>query len=202
MGEDFYDLVDGLRAIENVLESLEWKKPNRLAHVLVLMTDAKSYYEMKHYTMAMPRKILEENLEWVCNHAPGGIDVSNFTLKEVDGNIVIFKADRKIVKIVKYNQKRILKLIKDKKIPIETCPTSNLRIGYFDKYSELPTCSLLKHSKAVGTINTNAPGLLATSLENEYSLISLALKKDLRKSDDKILKIMKKLMQNARNSSF
>lgn len=205
VGENFYDLVDGLRAIEDVLDVLKWNKPNRLAHVLALLTDVHDYYEKKHYTMTMPRKMLEENLEWVRHHAPKGMDVSSFMLKNgdgKDGDIEIFKADRSIVDIVRDNQKRILKEIIDKEIPIETCPTSNLRIGYFDKYSELPTCSLLTRGKAVVTINTDAPGLLATSLENEYNLISLAMKKDLGESDDSIKVYMERMMQNARNASF
>lgn len=115
---------------------------------------------------------------------------------------MVFRLKRTIVNVVKYNQDRIRTEIIHRGIPIETCPTSNLRIGYFSKYSELPTCSLLCDEESVVTINTDAPGILNTSLENEYNLIALALKKDIGKSESDIKKTVERLKQNAKAAMF
>lgn len=119
-----------------------------------------------------------------------------------DEDILVFKLNRTIVEVVKYNQDRIRTEIIRREIAIETCPTSNLRIGYFSKYSELPTCSLLNDEKSVVTINTDAPGILCTSLENEYNLIALALKKDMGKSESDIRQAIARLRQNAETVTF
>lgn len=205
IGENFYDLVDGLRAIDEIMTDLNWQKPNRLAHLLALFTDAAKYYELKHYTVAMPKKMLSDNLEWIRKNAPEGVDTNDFVLPDnlqQDEDIVVFRLKRTIVDVVIYNQNRIRREIIHRGIPIETCPTSNLRIGYFSKYSELPTCSLLCDEESVVTINTDAPGILNTSLENEYNLIALALKKDKGKSESDIKKAVERLKQNAKAAMF
>lgn len=205
IGENFYDLVDGLRAIDEIMTDLNWQKPNRLAHLLALFTNADKYYERKHYTVTMPRKMLLDNLEWIRKNAPEGVDTNDFVLPhdiQNDEDIVVFKLNKTIVEVVKYNQDRIRTEIIRRGIPIETCPTSNLRIGYFSKYSELPTCSLLCDEESVVTINTDAPGILNTSLENEYNLIALALKKDKGKSESDIKKAVEKLKHNAKAAMF
>lgn len=205
IGENFYDLVDGLRAIDEIISELNWQKPNRLAHLLALFTDAAKYYEQKHYTVAMPKKILSDNIEWVRKNAPEGVDTNDFVLPDnlqQDENIVVFRLKRTIVDVVKYNQDRIRTEIIHRGISIETCPTSNLRIGYFGKYSELPTCSLLCDKESVVTINTDAPGILYTSLENEYNLIALALKKDMGMSEKDIRQAISRLRKNAETVTF
>lgn len=204
VGEDFYDIVDGLRAIEEVVLDLNWNRPNRLAHLLALFTNPKKYYEAKHYTVTMPHDILEKNIEWLNSHTPNDMDKGLFKLdsNKKGNDIEVFKLDKNIVKIVEYNQKRILEEIINRNIPIETCPTSNLRIGFFDKYSELPTCNLIKDENAIVTINTDAPGLLGTSLQNEYNLIALALEKDLGKNKKEIQSVLKRLGKNAADSIF
>lgn len=205
VGENFYDLVDGLRAIDEIITDLNWQKPNRLAHLLALFTDADKYYEQKHYTVTMPRKMLLDNLEWIRKNAPEGVDTNDFVLPndiQNDEDILVLKLNRTIVEVVKYNQDRIKKEIINREIPIETCPTSNLRIGYFSKYSELPTCSLLSDEDSVVTINTDAPGILYTSLENEYNLIALALKKDMGMSEKDIRQAIARLRQNAETVTF
>lgn len=204
VGEDFYDIVDGLRAIEEVVFCLNWKRPNRLAHLLALFTNPKKYYEAKHYTVTMPHDILEKNIEWLNSHTPNDMNKDLFKLNsnKKENDIEVFKLDKNIVKIVEYNQKRILEEIINRNIPIETCPTSNLRIGFFDKYSELPTCNLIKDKNAIVTINTDAPGLLGTSLQNEYNLIALALEKDLGKNKEEIQSVLKRLCKNAIDSIF
>ena len=93
IGENCYDLVDGVRALDELMTDLNWQKPNRLAHLLALFTNADKYYERKHYTVTMPRKMLLDNLEWIRKNAPEGVDTNDFVLPDIlqqDEDIVVF----------------------------------------------------------------------------------------------------------------
>ena len=60
------------------------------------------------------------------------VDTNDFVLPDnlqQDEDIVVFRLKRTIVDVVKYNQDRIRTEIIHRGIPIETCPTSNLRIA-------------------------------------------------------------------------
>ena len=77
VGEDFYDLVDGIRAIEEVIRFFRMDKRCRLGHCLALGMDAKTYYESRYKTVIMPRQILLDNMVWLLKFAEErGIDLS------------------------------------------------------------------------------------------------------------------------------
>lgn len=65
VGEDFYDLVDGLRAIDEAILFLHLRRGDRLGHCMALGLDAKQYYLDKHYTIPVPRQNLLDNLIWL-----------------------------------------------------------------------------------------------------------------------------------------
>lgn len=65
VGEDFYDLVDGLRSIEEAVRLLQISKGNRLGHCMALGMDAKKYYQQRHRTVVMPKQILLDNIVWL-----------------------------------------------------------------------------------------------------------------------------------------
>lgn len=65
IGEDFYDLIDGLRAVDEVLVFLNWNGHNRLAHLNSLFVDVEKYYETRHWNMIIPQQILLDNLIWI-----------------------------------------------------------------------------------------------------------------------------------------
>lgn len=64
-GEDFYDLIDGLRAIDELLLFLDYGQGNRIGHALSLGLDAKHFYESKHMTRLAPRQYVLDNLVWL-----------------------------------------------------------------------------------------------------------------------------------------
>lgn len=68
-GEDYIDLVDGLRAIDESIIFLNLKRGDRLGHALALGVDACSYYERKHYTIAGEKQCLLDNMIWVFHRA-------------------------------------------------------------------------------------------------------------------------------------
>lgn len=64
-GEDFYDIADGLRTIEETITFLDLHACDRIGHAIALGIDAKKYYESRHYTVAMPKQYMLDNVVWL-----------------------------------------------------------------------------------------------------------------------------------------
>lgn len=65
VGEDFLDLTDGLRAIDEAVCFLNLRSGERLGHALALGTLPKTYYESKAYAVTLPAQDLMDNLIWL-----------------------------------------------------------------------------------------------------------------------------------------
>lgn len=65
VGEDFLDIIDGLRAIDEAILFCGLEEKARLGHALALGIDAKSYYLVKNMTLALQKQILLDNLVWI-----------------------------------------------------------------------------------------------------------------------------------------
>lgn len=65
VGEDFYDVSDGLRAIEEAIRFLELGIGDRLGHAIAMGIDVQKYYDDKHFTTITPRQNLVDNLAWL-----------------------------------------------------------------------------------------------------------------------------------------
>ena len=65
VGEDFMDIADGLRAVEEALIFLNLRNGDRLGHALVLGTDVRTYYEKRYYTICASRQVILDNLAWL-----------------------------------------------------------------------------------------------------------------------------------------
>lgn len=63
-GEDFYDLMDGLRTIEDILVFLKWDRHCRLGHVIALGVNAERYYKDRGRNVIVTRQTLLDNLVW------------------------------------------------------------------------------------------------------------------------------------------
>jgi len=64
-GEDFLDLIDGLRAIDEAVEFLELTHSDRLGHALALGTDPVQYYELKDQKVILSKHDLLDNIVWM-----------------------------------------------------------------------------------------------------------------------------------------
>lgn len=64
-GEDFYDIADGLRTIDETVFYMHFRLGCRLGHALALGTDTKRYYDERHNTIVIPQQILLDNLVWL-----------------------------------------------------------------------------------------------------------------------------------------
>lgn len=69
VGEDFYDLADGLRAIWEIVQYAGICKNDRLGHCLALGVLPREYYKRKHCTLTMPKQVMLDNIVWLCGMA-------------------------------------------------------------------------------------------------------------------------------------
>jgi adenosine deaminase len=106
-------------------------------------------------------------------------------------------------------QKYVLNLFVDKNIAIETLPTSNVRISYYEDHSEHHLPVWLGHSsertdypKPSVVVGTDDSGIFATNLRNEFAHIFLILTKECGLSNDDAYEEIKKLNRNGEMFSF
>lgn len=252
VGEDFYDIIHGLRSVDEAIEFLELTTGNRIGHGLALGVDAERYYHARHHIGVMPKQVLLDNCVWFKYRAmDANITLQPETLYFIEtqfeqlsgelgykellkgkGNLTMFqywvamqlrgkdplkKEDLDEIKeesskmLLKHYwessivfrkgsetqeaefpkslwidveklQQVIIKEVEEKGITIETNPSSNVLIGPFKRYEELPLFRLHSpgYNKGIRipvTVNTDDKGIFATSLENEYSIVALSLRK-------------------------
>ena len=68
-GEDFLDLTDGLRAIDEAICFLDLGQGDRLGHALALGVSPKQYYRVKDNTAWLPAQDLLDNLVWLLHRS-------------------------------------------------------------------------------------------------------------------------------------
>jgi len=64
----------------------------------------------------------------------------------------------------------LISYLKDKQIPLEVCPTSNLRLGLYDKLKEHPLRQLWDLGLWI-TVNSDDPPMFGTDLNKEYQIL-------------------------------
>ena len=80
-GEDFYDIVDGLRTICEAIDFFRYSMGDRIGHGLALGTDPSTFYSERHLLLMIPRQILLDNLVWLKYEAGNAhISLSSDTL--------------------------------------------------------------------------------------------------------------------------
>lgn len=65
VGEDYWDIIDGLRSVREALMFLEMRGGDRIGHGLVLGTDIERYYEGRHYAIPMPNQCILDNMAFL-----------------------------------------------------------------------------------------------------------------------------------------
>lgn len=66
VGEEFYDLADGLRSIWEIIQYARIGQYDRLGHCMALGVSSQVYYQRKHCTLTMPKQVLLDNVVWMC----------------------------------------------------------------------------------------------------------------------------------------
>lgn len=293
-GEDFYDIIDGLRTIDETILFMEYQRGCRIGHGLALGTNPYHYYSNRHFRAIMPKQYMLDNCVWLLyksrQYGIGlngltlqfleekihsllseigygeGIDMyyywqsillrgdarnvgeistfptfresaicmdeqckqaRQFTLaidlheryetdakiREKGGEPDEFKYPRSICEDVYAIQEKMLTEIENKGICIECNPSSNLKIGVFERFEELPIVRFYnikepyRHRVNV-SINTDDRGVFSTSIHNEYSLMAISLAKardekgNRKYSNEEIYGYLKQIIQNGHNQRF
>lgn len=65
VGEDFYDILDGLRAIDECVLFMEYGKGDRLGHALALGIDPERYFRKRKFVISMPKQVALDNYAWL-----------------------------------------------------------------------------------------------------------------------------------------
>jgi len=63
-GEDYLDLTDGLRAIDEAVNFCSLPPGSRIGHGMALGIDAEQYYRMRNSRVVLPKQDLLDNLAW------------------------------------------------------------------------------------------------------------------------------------------
>ncbi|MDE7011468.1 MAG: hypothetical protein K2O93_09645 [Oscillospiraceae bacterium] len=64
-GEDFYDIADGLRAIDEAMCFLDYRRGDRIGHALALGVDPQIHYQMKSMSIVLPKQNRLDDLVWL-----------------------------------------------------------------------------------------------------------------------------------------
>lgn len=64
-GEDFLDIVDGLRAIDETIRFLNYTQGDRLGHALALGIEAKKYYKSKNMYLIKNKLVHLDDITWM-----------------------------------------------------------------------------------------------------------------------------------------
>lgn len=65
VGEDFLDIADGLRAIDEAVQFLHLERGDRLGHALAMGVDPECHYRTKEFQTALSRQDRLDNLVWL-----------------------------------------------------------------------------------------------------------------------------------------
>lgn len=65
VGEDFLDVVDGLRAVDEAVRFLNLRCGDRIGHGTVLGIDVKKWYKFKRYTIVLSKQDYLDNAVWL-----------------------------------------------------------------------------------------------------------------------------------------
>lgn len=302
VGEDFLDIADGLRAIDEAMLYMGFGEGNRLGHALALGIDANEYYKVKQFQMILSKQDLLDNIVWLIerskeckisiSHAlytslskwannlseyvygygladsasyyrawklrgdapcfytdPCGIkeniitfDVSGFSecflknpritdaersdasvykwyhryhfdgaVKKNGAKKTVFSLEDKLrpdyIRLITNMQTQLLMEIKQKRIYIETNPSSNFLIGTFERYENHPIFRFfgvgdLPENSTCVSINTDDLGVFDTSLQNEYALLATALHKQGHYTEAEINVYLKSIQEFGKAQRF
>lgn len=115
---------------------------------------------------------------------------------------VLYRMPSSAISSILVIQSKMLEKIKQNECMIESCPTSNLIIGPFERYRELPIRKFADDPDLNVSINTDTKSIFATSLYDEYSLMAVSMKKDGKDMKDDIIPLLNNLADNGKKQLF
>lgn len=86
VGEDFLDITDGLRAVDEAVCFLDLRRGERIGHGLALGIEPRDYYRLKEYTVRMSAQDLLDDLSWLLRRSlQWGVDIPTSLRAELKG---------------------------------------------------------------------------------------------------------------------
>lgn len=99
VGEDFFDIVDGLRAIDEAMLFLGLDSHCRIGHGLAMGVNAEQYYSRRHYRIIAPKQYVLDNCVWLCMTASKeDVEIPNSLETELN------RLARELYKAIGYNK--------------------------------------------------------------------------------------------------
>ena len=83
VGEDFINITDGLRAIDEVLHFMNFKRGSRIGHALVLGVNVNEYMRARHNSFLLSKQMLLDDIAWMLNECE---NVSYRGIRELEYN--------------------------------------------------------------------------------------------------------------------
>lgn len=150
---------------------------DRLGHALALAMSPES---LAGRTIKENRSEAQKHLQWL-NKNRQELHERGYTIKDYQwfsdrmeqslaGDHVIWHYDMDLIEHTRTFQNTLLPIIKHSDPLIETCPTSNIRIGQLGRQEFHPLRRFLDHNIRV-TISTDDPGIFDIDLAHEESLV-------------------------------
>lgn len=115
---------------------------------------------------------------------------------------VLYRMPSSALPFISQVQRSLLEKVQSMNCTIESCPTSNLIIGPFERYNELPIMKFSNTSELSVSINTDTKGIFATSLYEEYSLMAVSMQKKGMDMNSQIIPLMKLFASKGKNQLF
>ncbi|MCB1156608.1 MAG: adenosine deaminase [Leptospiraceae bacterium] len=177
VAESFTDKTPS-SAVRWVIEAAEYGA-HRLGHCLALGLEAQSFHNITFQESVKERLA---QLEFLLSRHE---DIAKFgyipTEENLEKEIQELQKHKPEEKLSLYfNEERVselhsiqeygMRVLKDRKTVIESCPTSNLFIGMIDNVEKLPLKRFLENSLSV-SIGTDDPGIFDTNIENEFTYL-------------------------------
>lgn len=105
VGEDFLDVIDGLRAVDEAVHFLNLKCGSRIGHGTVLGIPVEKWYQQKRRTIVLPRQDYLDNIVWMYHkinefHIEGCLELLEFLHQEFNENFyLVYRRNMDIAEI-------------------------------------------------------------------------------------------------------
>jgi len=84
-GEDFYDIVDGMRAIDEAIKFLNLDDGDRIGHALALGINVRDFYMSKHRDLMLPKQWHLDNIVWLISR------INKYNLYQFSGYVSLLQ---------------------------------------------------------------------------------------------------------------
>lgn len=120
VGEDFLDLVSGIRAIDEAVRFLDLRCGDRVGHALALGINAKDWYQSKNYRILLTQQEYLDNIAWMYHwivdcHLDNRANILNFLIREFEYYFQLIYRNAMNMRMIDHFRQRAKEYYKDRK---------------------------------------------------------------------------------------